>query len=91
MKPAPQELVQRIEELVPQGSEVISLGWAYEDEDHNIAVFIDDEEDARRAEKHLLDAVSDYDETHGTFTLCLVWHKRDKALPGWDMRFLTDF
>jgi hypothetical protein len=36
MKPAPQELLQRIEELVPQGSEVIPLGWAYQDEDHNI-------------------------------------------------------
>jgi hypothetical protein len=33
MKPAPQELLKRIEELAPQGSEVIPLGWAYEDED----------------------------------------------------------
>jgi hypothetical protein len=82
MTPAPQELLKRIEELAPQGSEVIPLGWAYEDEDHNIAVFIDEEADARLAEKHLLNAVSDYDETHGTFTLCLVWHKRDKALAG---------
>jgi hypothetical protein len=82
MKPAPQELLKRIEELAPQGSEVIPLGWAYEDEDHNIAVFINEEEDARLAERHLLNAVSDYDETHGTFTLCLVWQKRDKALAG---------
>lgn len=58
MEPAPQELLKRIEELAPQGSEVIPLGRAYEDEDHNIAVFIDEEEDARLAEKHLSDAVA---------------------------------
>jgi hypothetical protein len=82
VKPSPQALLKRIEELAPQGSEVIPLDWAYEDEDHNIAVFVDDQEDARLAEKRLLDEVSDYDEAHGTFTLCLVWHKRDKALAG---------
>jgi hypothetical protein len=82
MKPVPQALLKRIEELAPQGSEVIALDWAYEDEDHNVAVFIDDQEDVRLAEERLLDAVSDYDEAHGTFTLCLVWHKRDKALAG---------
>jgi hypothetical protein len=82
MKPVPQALLKRIEELVPRGSEVIPLDWAYEDEDHNVAVFIDDQEDVRLAEERLLDAVSDYDEAHGTFTLCLVWHKRDKALAG---------
>jgi hypothetical protein len=82
VKPVPQALLKRIKELAPQGSEVIPLDWAYEDEDHNIAVFVDDQEDARLAEKRLLDEVSDYDEAHGTFTLCLVWHKRDKALAG---------
>ena len=54
-------------------------------------MFIDEEEVARLAEKHLLDVVSDYDEAHGTFTLCLVWHKRDKALAGWGEKFLTIF
>jgi hypothetical protein len=58
MKPVPQALLKRIEELAPQGSEVILLDWAYEDEDHNIAVFVDDQEDARLAEKRLLDVVS---------------------------------
>jgi hypothetical protein len=47
-----------------------------------IAVFVDDQEDARLVEKRLLNEVSDYGETHGTFTLCLVWHKRAKALAG---------
>jgi hypothetical protein len=82
VKPVPQALLKRIEELAPQGSEVIPLDWAYEDEDHNIAVFVDDQEDAQVAEKRLFDVVSDYDEAHGTFTLCLVWHKRNKALVG---------
>jgi hypothetical protein len=82
VKPVPQALVKRIKESVPQGSKVILLDWVYEDEDHNIAVFVDDQEDARRAEKRLLDEISDYDEAHGTFTLCLVWRKRDKALAG---------
>jgi hypothetical protein len=82
MKPVPQALLKRIEELAPQGSEVILLDWAYEDEDHNIAVFVDDQENARLAEKRLLDVVSDYDEAHGTFILCLVWHKRNKVLAG---------
>jgi hypothetical protein len=58
MKQAPQELLKRIVELAPQGLMVIPLGWAYEDEDHNIGVFIDEEEDARLAEKHLSEAVS---------------------------------
>jgi hypothetical protein len=82
LKPVPQELLKRIKELAPQGSEIIPLDWAYEDEDHNIAVFVDDQEDTRRAEERLLDVVSDYDEAHGTFTLYLVWHNRDKALAG---------
>ena len=61
MKPVPQELLKRIGESVPRGSEVMPLDWAYEDEDHNIVVFIDDQEDARLAEERLLDTVSDYD------------------------------
>jgi hypothetical protein len=68
--------------LAPQGSEVIRLRWAYEDEDHNIAVFADDHEEARLAEERLLDLVSDYGEAHSISTLCLVRHKRDKALAG---------
>jgi hypothetical protein len=82
MKPVSQELLARIAEMAPPGSEVIPMDWAYEDEDHNIAVFIDDREDARRTEASLLDVVSDYDEAHGTFTVCMVWHKREKALAG---------
>jgi hypothetical protein len=82
VKPVPQALLKRLKELAPQGSEIVLLDWVYEDEDHNMAVFVDDHEDARLVEKRLLNEVSDYDEAHGTFTLCLVWHKRDKALAG---------
>jgi hypothetical protein len=82
MKPVSQELLARIAEIAPPGSEVIPMDWAYEDENHNIAVFIDDREDARHTEARLLDVVSDYDEAYGTFTVCMVWHKREKALAG---------
>ena len=58
------------------------MDWAYEDEDQNIAVFIDDREDARQIEDRLLDTIIDYDEAHGTFTVCMVWHKQEKALAG---------
>jgi hypothetical protein len=84
MKPVPQELLARLAEMAPPGSEVIPMNWAYEDEDHNIAVFIDDQEGARRTKPRLLDVVSDYDEAHGTFTVCMVWQKRERALA--DMR-----
>ena len=32
--------------------------------------------------KSSLDAVMDYDEAHGTFTMCLVWPKQKRALAG---------
>jgi hypothetical protein len=82
MKPVPKELLAHLTEIAPPGSEVIPMDWAYEDEDYNIAVFIDDQEDARLIEVRLLDVISDYDEAHGTFTVCVVWHKREKALAG---------
>ncbi len=82
MKPVPKELLARLTEMAPPGSEVMPMDWAYEDEDYNIAVFIDDTEDARTLEERLLDAVIDYDEAHGTFTVCMVWPKREKARAG---------
>jgi hypothetical protein len=82
MKPVPTTLVEQLRELAPPGSEVIPLEWTFEDEDHNIAVLIDDGEDARQIEERLLDTIIDYDEAHGTFTVCMVWHKQEKALAG---------
>lgn len=82
MKPVPKELLARLAEMAPPGSEIIPLDWAYEDEDHNIAVLIDDGEDARMLEDRLLDAIMDYDDVHGTFTICMVWAKREKEHAG---------
>ena len=47
MKSVPKELLERIQQMTPSGFEVIPLNWAYEAEDHDIAVFIDDQEEAR--------------------------------------------
>ena len=82
MKPVPKELVARLAEKAPPGSEVIPLDWAYDGEDFNLAVFVDDKEERRALEDRFLDAVIDYDEAHETFTICMVWPKREKARAG---------
>ena len=82
MKPVPQALLEGLQHLAPPGAEVVSLDWAYDGEDFNLAVFVDDEEDRRALEDRLLDAVMDYDEAQGTFTMCMVWPKREKARAG---------
>ena len=82
MKPVPTTLVEQLRRLTPPGSEVIPLEWTFEDEDYNIAVLIDDGGDARQIEDRLLDTIIDYDEAHGTFTVCMVWPKQEKARAG---------
>jgi hypothetical protein len=82
MKPVPKDLIEQIQEIIPAGSEIIPLGWTYEDEDYNIAVLVDDGEDVRRIEDRLLDPIIDYDEAHGTFTICMVWPKQKRTLAG---------
>ncbi len=82
MKPVPRALLEQIERVAPPGTEVVPLEWAYDGEDYNLAVFIDEAEDPRAIEDRLLDAVIDYDEAHGTFTMCLVWPKQKRALAG---------
>jgi hypothetical protein len=82
MKHVPKELLERIREAIPAGSEVIPLDWAHEDEDYNIAVLVDDGEDPRAIEDRLLDPIIDYDEAHGTYTICMVWPKQKKTLAG---------
>jgi hypothetical protein len=82
MKPVPLVLLEQIQRLVPPGGEVVPLDWAYEDEDYHVAVFVDEGEDRRALEDRLLDAVMDYDEAHGTFTLCSVWPKQQRTLAG---------
>lgn len=82
MKPVPQALLERLHQLAPTEAEVVPLDWAYDGEDHNLAVFVDEEEDRRALEDRLLDAVMDYDEAHRTFTVCMVWPKGAKARVG---------
>jgi hypothetical protein len=82
MKPVPRALLERLQDLVPRGAEVVPLEWAYDGEDYHLAVFVDDGEDRRALEDQLLDAVMDYDDEHGTFTMCLVWLKHERALAG---------
>jgi len=72
MKPVPCALLERLQNLAPPGAEVVPLDWAYDGEDYHLAVFVDEGEDRRALEDRLLDAVIDYDEEHGTFSLCLV-------------------
>ena len=76
MKPVPRALLERLQQLVPPEAEVVPLDWAFDGEDHNLAVFVEEGEDRRALEDRLLDAVMDYDEAHGTFTMCLVWPKQ---------------
>ena len=82
MKPIPKVLLERIRGSIPAGSEVIPLDWTYEDEDYNIAVLVDDGEDPRAIEDRLLDPIIDFDEAHGTYTICMVWPKLKKTLAG---------
>ena len=82
MKPVPRALVDLLQELVPSGAEVVALDWAYDGEDYHVAVFVDEGEDRRALEDRLLDAIMDYDEAHGTFTMCLVWLKQQRTLAG---------
>ncbi len=82
MKPVPHALLERLHSLAPPGAEVVPLEWAYDGEDYHLAVFVDEGEDRRALEDRLLDAVMDYDEAHGTFTMCLVWRKQQRTLAG---------
>ena len=42
MKSVPQELLELVKKMAPPEAEVIPLPWAYEDEDHTIAVVVPD-------------------------------------------------
>ena len=85
LKPVPQALLELVKKAAPPEAEIVPLAWAYEDEDYNIAIVMPDTVDlleAREIEDRLIDAVLDYDAAHGTYTLCMVWPQRDKALAG---------
>lgn len=85
LDPVPQALLELVKTAAPPEAEIVPLAWAFEDEDYNIAVVMPDTIDrltARQIEDRLIDAVMDYDAAHGTFTLCMVWHQRDRGLAG---------
>jgi hypothetical protein len=85
MKPVPQELLDLIKKAGPPEAELVPLSWAFEQEDYNIAVVMADTVErvtARQIEDRLIDAVMDWDATHGTFTLCKVWREHEMARPG---------
>ena len=85
MKSVPQELLELVKKIAPPEAKVILLPWAYEDEDHTIAVVVPDtldRVDARQLRDRLIDAIMDYDDAHDTFTVCMVWREHEKALAG---------
>jgi hypothetical protein len=69
VKPVLRALVEEIQRVAPPGAEVVPLEWAYDGEDYNLAVFVDEGEDRRALEDRLQDAVMDYDEAHGTLLI----------------------
>ena len=84
MKHVPIELLDLVKKAAPPEAEVVALAWPYEDEDYNIAVVVPDTtsyEEARQIEDRLIDAVMDWDATHGTFTLCMVWREHEMTRP----------
>jgi hypothetical protein len=85
MKSIPQDLLELVKKTAPPEAEVLSLPWTYEDEDYAIAVVVPDAVDrvsARQLRDRLIDAIMEYDDAHDTFTVCMVWHEREKALAG---------
>jgi hypothetical protein len=78
-KHIPKTLLERIKAVVPPGAEVVPLAFSYEDEDYNLAVFVDEDVDRTCLQDRLYDLVFDYDDTHGTATLCYVWPKSERA------------
>ena len=54
MKPVPRALLERLQQLASPGAEVVPLDWAFDGEDHNLAVFIDDAEAPSAIEDRLL-------------------------------------
>lgn len=85
MKTVSTALLELVQKAAPPDAEIIPLPWAYEQEDHNIAVIVPDTvtyEEARQIEDRLIDAIMDYDAAHGTFTVCLVWRAQEKVYAG---------
>jgi hypothetical protein len=81
-KSTPQELRKLVKKTAPPEAEIITLPWAYEDEDYTIAVVVPDTVDrmsARQLRERLIDTIMDYEDAHDTFTVCMVWREREKT------------
>jgi hypothetical protein len=78
-KHVPQALLKQITAVVPASIEVVPLDFRYEDEDYNIAVCVDEDVNRTCLQDRLYGIIFDYDDTHGTATLCYVWLKSDRA------------
>jgi hypothetical protein len=84
-QPVPEDLLRLVQQAAPDAMAIIPLDWAYEDETYNIAVVVPDtvtDADVRHMKDQLIDAVMDWDEAHGTYTLTMVWREREKAAAG---------
>ena len=77
-KHVPSTLLKQIKAVVPPDTEVMPLDFRYEDEDYNIAVFVDEGVDRVCLQDRLYDIVFDYDDAHGTATLCYVWPRSER-------------
>jgi hypothetical protein len=85
MKSVPQDLLELVKKTAPPEAEILPLPWPYEDEGHTIVVVVPDTLDrmgARQLRDRLIDAIMEYDDAHGTFTVCIVWREHEKALAG---------
>jgi hypothetical protein len=85
MKPVPQELLERLRKVAPPEAEIITLPWAYEHEDYNIAVVMPDHIDhmeVRALEDRLRDVVMDWDDVYDTFSVCKVWRQKEMVYAG---------
>jgi hypothetical protein len=78
-KHIPKSLIEHIKAVVPPGAEVTPLAFRYDDEDYNVAVFVDEDVDRTCLQDRLYDLIFDYDDAHGTATLCYVWPKSERT------------
>ena len=78
-------LVECLRKVASPEADIVTLPWAYETEDYNIAIMVPDtmkQADLREIQARLVDAVIDWDEAHDSFTVCMVWRQGDKELAG---------
>ena len=75
---APKALLDQIKKVVPPSAEVVPLGFRYENEDYNIAVFVG--RGSTVGASRIASAMRSLTRTilHRTTTLCYVWSKSQR-------------